>query len=198
MLVVIFLLWKLTYLSTTLVGKVMQLVVSVCPPNYNLHLLSRRQSWLQQLDTVLVGRQEEHPACKNWVMRHWRYLSGARCRLFAYGPADATVVQTPHHLFPHLNPGWFYLFIIIIITILHGLQEVSCPSGAVKIPDPAENIELFIFCPAPRGTVMRCRVTRDKKGIDRNMYPTYYLHLEHSNGKRVSFLYDTIRYEMLF
>jgi len=40
--------------------------------------------------TLLVGRQEEHPACKNWVMRCWcGYLSGARCRLFAYGPADA-------------------------------------------------------------------------------------------------------------
>ena len=41
--------------------------------------------------TLLVGRQEGHPACKkNWVVRCWRgYLSGARCRL-AYGPADAT------------------------------------------------------------------------------------------------------------
>jgi len=31
----------------------------------------------------LVGRQEEHPACKKWVMRCWRgYLSGARCKWF--------------------------------------------------------------------------------------------------------------------
>ena len=29
--------------------------------------------------TLLVGHQEEHPACRNWVM-----VSGARCRLFAY------------------------------------------------------------------------------------------------------------------
>jgi len=41
--------------------------------------------------TLLVGRQEEHPACKNWVVRYWHgYLSGARCIRFAYGPADAT------------------------------------------------------------------------------------------------------------
>jgi len=32
--------------------------------------------------------------------------SGVRCRLFAYGPADATA---SHHLLPHLNPDWFYL-----------------------------------------------------------------------------------------
>jgi len=30
--------------------------------------------------TLLVGRQEEHPACKNQVVRYWHgYLSEARC-----------------------------------------------------------------------------------------------------------------------
>jgi len=40
--------------------------------------------------TLLVGRQEGHPACKKLgVVGCWHgYLSGARCRL-AYGPADA-------------------------------------------------------------------------------------------------------------
>jgi len=41
--------------------------------------------------SLLVGRQEGHPACKSWVVRYWRgYLSGARCKLFASGPADVT------------------------------------------------------------------------------------------------------------
>jgi len=42
--------------------------------------------------TLLVGRQEGHPACKkNWAVGCWHgYLSLARCRL-AYDPADATV-----------------------------------------------------------------------------------------------------------
>ena len=35
-------------------------------------------------------------ACKKWVMRCWcGYLSGPRCTLFAYGPADATASQNP-------------------------------------------------------------------------------------------------------
>ena len=43
--------------------------------------------------TLLVGRQEGHPACKNRVVGYWRgYLSGVRCRL-AYGPADATATH---------------------------------------------------------------------------------------------------------
>ena len=43
-------------------------------------------------------------------MRCWcGYLSGARCRLFAYGPADATAIPKLRHLLPHLNPDWIYL-----------------------------------------------------------------------------------------
>jgi len=42
--------------------------------------------------TLLVGWQEGHPVCKNWVVGCWRgYLSGSR-RRFAYGPADATTI----------------------------------------------------------------------------------------------------------
>ena len=43
--------------------------------------------------TLLVVRQEGHPACKNRVVGCWcGCLSGARCRL-AYGPADTTATQ---------------------------------------------------------------------------------------------------------
>ena len=56
--------------------------------------------------TLLVGWQEGHPACKNWVVGCWHgYLSGARCRL-AYGPADATAT---HCLLLRWNPDWFFV-----------------------------------------------------------------------------------------
>jgi len=44
--------------------------------------------------TLLVGRQEGHPACKkvSEVGCWCGYLSGVRCRL-AYGPADATATH---------------------------------------------------------------------------------------------------------
>ena len=52
---------------------------------------------LQCFDTVgWASGSAVHPTCKNWVMRCWcSYLSGARCRSFAYGPADATACQNP-------------------------------------------------------------------------------------------------------
>jgi len=40
-------------------------------------------------------------------------VPGARCRLFAYCPPDATAIPEPHHLVPHLNPSdlpfWYRL-----------------------------------------------------------------------------------------
>ena len=45
--------------------------------------------------TLLVGHQEEHLACKYWVMRCWHgYLSGARCKWFACDPANATATPS--------------------------------------------------------------------------------------------------------
>jgi len=45
--------------------------------------------------TLLVGRQKEHLACKNWVMRcRHGYLSWARWKWFAYGPADASATPS--------------------------------------------------------------------------------------------------------
>jgi len=31
------------------------------------------------------------------------------CRLFAYGPGDATAIAKPHRLLSHLNQDWFYV-----------------------------------------------------------------------------------------
>ena len=55
--------------------------------------------------TLLVGRQEGHPACKKLSvgMLAWLSVTGVRCK-FPCGPADATVT---HYL--SLHPDWFYL-----------------------------------------------------------------------------------------
>ncbi|EDO28462.1 predicted protein, partial [Nematostella vectensis] len=42
--------------------------------------------------------------------------------------------------------------------------------------------------PAPQGIPVKCRITRDKKGMDRGMYPTYFLHMERDDGKKVFLL----------
>ncbi|XP_038623960.1 tubby-related protein 3 isoform X3 [Tachyglossus aculeatus] len=38
------------------------------------------------------------------------------------------------------------------------------------------------------GITVKCRVTRDKKGVDRGLYPTYYMHLEREDNRKTFLL----------
>ena len=51
-----------------------------------------------------------------------------------------------------------------------------------------EELEEFALRPAPQNKDIKCRITRDKRGLDRGMYPTYYLHLEREDHKKVFLL----------
>ncbi|KAF9422144.1 hypothetical protein HW555_002165, partial [Spodoptera exigua] len=49
-------------------------------------------------------------------------------------------------------------------------------------------VEQFVVTPAKHGTLYKCRIARDRKGMDRGLYPTYFLHLEKDYGKKVFLL----------
>ncbi|KAM5326353.1 tubby-related protein 1 isoform 3-T3 [Glossophaga mutica] len=53
-------------------------------------------------------------------------------------------------------------------------KEERAPSPPVEVGEPRE----FVLQPAPQGRTVRCRLTRDKKGMDRGLYPSYFLHLD--------------------
>ncbi|XP_030077516.1 tubby-related protein 1 [Microcaecilia unicolor] len=61
-------------------------------------------------------------------------------------------------------------------------KEERSPSPVIEV----DNLEDFVLRPAPQGVTIKCRVTRDKKGMDRGLYPTYYVHLD--NDKKVFLL----------
>ncbi|KAM8803737.1 tubby-related protein 3 isoform 1-T1 [Rhynchonycteris naso] len=50
------------------------------------------------------------------------------------------------------------------------------------------NLEDFAYSPAPRGITVKCRITRDKKGMDRGLFPTYYMHLEKDENRKIFLL----------
>ncbi|KAB0799248.1 hypothetical protein PPYR_07128 [Photinus pyralis] len=54
--------------------------------------------------------------------------------------------------------------------------------------DVEGNIDKFVVQPAPQKVLFKCRITRDRKGMDRGLYPTYFLHLEKEYGKKVFLL----------
>ncbi|KAM9482255.1 tubby-related protein 1 [Clarias gariepinus] len=50
-----------------------------------------------------------------------------------------------------------------------------------RVPSPViefDDLEEFVLQPAEQGVTVKCKVTRDKRGMDRGLYPTYYLHLD--------------------
>jgi hypothetical protein len=47
------------------------------------------------------------------------------------------------------------------------------------------NLESFVLEPGCQRVHYKCRITRDRKGMDRGLYPTYFLHLERDYGKKV-------------
>ncbi|XP_027002988.1 tubby-related protein 1 isoform X2 [Tachysurus fulvidraco] len=63
-----------------------------------------------------------------------------------------------------------------------GKKEERAPSPVIEFDD----LEEFVLQPAQQGITVKCKVTRDKRGMDRGLYPTYYLHLD--NEKKVFLL----------
>ncbi|EHA99824.1 Tubby-related protein 3 [Heterocephalus glaber] len=51
-----------------------------------------------------------------------------------------------------------------------------------------ENLEDFAYSPAPRGVTVKCRITRDKRGVDRGLFPTYFMHLEKDDSRKIFLL----------
>lgn len=54
--------------------------------------------------------------------------------------------------------------------------------------DVSGQVEQWVLQPATQGFLYKCRITRDRKGMDRGLFPLYYLHLERDYGKKVFLL----------
>jgi tubby-related protein 1 len=50
------------------------------------------------------------------------------------------------------------------------------------------NLFEFVFKPAPQNLTVKCRITRDKRGMDKGMYPTYFMHFERDDGRKLFLL----------
>ncbi|KAK3858867.1 hypothetical protein Pcinc_034963, partial [Petrolisthes cinctipes] len=54
--------------------------------------------------------------------------------------------------------------------------------------DNGAALERFVLEPAREGSLVKCRISRDRKGMDRGLFPTYFLHMERDDGKKVFLL----------
>ncbi|XP_028928804.1 tubby-related protein 2 isoform X1 [Ornithorhynchus anatinus] len=67
-----------------------------------------------------------------------------------------------------------------------GGDGASFPSCSAQAPGPqiGEDMEKYALRPVPRGLTVQCRIIRDKRGLDKGIFPSYYLYLEGLNGKK--------------
>lgn len=63
----------------------------------------------------------------------------------------------------------------------------SLPSNDIE-GDVIGQVEHWVVQPAAQGCLYKCRITRDRKGMDRGLFPLYYLHLEREYGKKIFLL----------
>jgi len=67
--------------------------------------------------TLLVGYRKSIQRIKNWVMRCWcGYLSGVKCKWFAYGPADVTATLLSLALLKSWTvlPFWYHRIQVVL------------------------------------------------------------------------------------
>ncbi|KAK1329970.1 hypothetical protein QTO34_010154 [Cnephaeus nilssonii] len=58
----------------------------------------------------------------------------------------------------------------------------SLSSVLAPCPRLGEDLEEYVLRPAARGCTMQCCISRDKRGVDKGLFPFYYLYLESING----------------
>lgn len=47
------------------------------------------------------------------------------------------------------------------------------------------NLKEFIYTPAPQGLTIKCKITRDKNGLEGGIHPAYYMYYEKDKDKKV-------------
>ncbi|XP_032749528.1 tubby-related protein 2 isoform X3 [Rattus rattus] len=67
-------------------------------------------------------------------------------------------------------------------TSNHNAWNMTCPMPRTPGPRLGEDMEAYVLLPAPREHMVQCRIVRNKHGVDKGMFPSYYLYLEAEDG----------------
>lgn len=82
-----------------------------------------------------------------------------------------------------------YFMVLNQTDLFLPLCQERSPSPEIEF----DNLEKFVLQPALQGVTVKCRVTRDQRGMDKSLYPLYYLHLDNEKkvrGLSASLLFD--------
>lgn len=95
----------------------------------------------------------------------------------------------------YLKCFFFFFFLLKVADYINLSQDLVSPGSptAENLLADVANLEEFVLRPAPRGVTVKCRITRDKKGMDRGLYPTYYMHMEKEDCKKVRYMLGPLK-----
>jgi len=80
------------------------------------------------------------------------YLFGARCRLFAYSPDDASAIPKLHHLLPQSRPVLPFLYWKRLTQVVLAIKRVCCSS--ISCRHTAVEMSQSVCCTAVVGTCL--------------------------------------------
>lgn len=69
----------------------------------------------------------------------------------------------------------------------HNPWNMTCSLPRTPGPRLGEDMEAYVLLPASREHMVQCRIVRNKHGMDKSMFPSYYLYLEAEDGVAVRF-----------
>lgn len=75
-----------------------------------------------------------------------------------------------------------------VMPASNGSASSQCSGRNETEGEVLGQVEHFVLQPAAQGVLYKCRITRDRKGMDRGFYPIYYMHLERDYGKKLFLL----------
>ncbi|CAO2632883.1 Tubby-related protein 2 [Lemmus lemmus] len=64
----------------------------------------------------------------------------------------------------------------------HNPWNMTCSLPRKPGPRLGEDMEAYVLLPAPREHMVQCRIVRNKHGMDKSRFPSYYLYLEADDG----------------
>ncbi|XP_068129820.1 tubby-related protein 3-like [Hyperolius riggenbachi] len=73
-------------------------------------------------------------------------------------------------------------------SLTESASAETIPIAAQSDVGEVGDLKEFALQPAPRGVTVRCRISRVKKGMDRGLFPTYYMHLEKDDTRKIFLL----------
>uniref|UniRef100_A0A8C5YD29 TUB like protein 2 n=1 Tax=Microcebus murinus TaxID=30608 RepID=A0A8C5YD29_MICMU len=62
--------------------------------------------------------------------------------------------------------------------------SMSCPAPCTLGRHLGESMEAYVLRPVLPGLTLQCLISRNKHGVDKGMYPSYYLFLEAADGRK--------------